>query len=246
MNLVKYSPRLKQIQTRHNRAHKLGIGFIRQIPSFLSIPYCIISLIFNYWITIVHFNVLQLNHTFYTNREPYPMNECGSESSTISTVVTISNFERKIGINIGSEYTYHLYPQTGQFIKEILSSKKKLLRFSDKGEIRTTLGNKWVCGESKSIQLTFHLYKASACKNKACYAKNDHKSYLQVKIGAGDLFEGSIYTQLSKDIFEINNSLSVYSWDGQIKREGWIIGKSCAYCSVSPEQSTQIIVFDDD
>lgn len=228
MNLIKFSPKWKDLEQKDPDAVKLIIRYIKRARKNHT-PYVVFRIIMIYWNETKLLIISKLDKRYhpwiFRSRILNSEFDQGIELSEICSIHNIKNVRYKIILMIQNVLYVHIYPlmgkyQTGDSNKTEISSRK---------QIYTKFNSKWKLKETKDLQLGVNIYKSIACLNSKC-KKQKAGSYIKLRLRGNDLFEGEIKLKISESLFNNASCLSLLTWNNEVKQEGYTVCKECTEC----------------
>ena len=229
MNLIKYSPKWKELEQKDPDGVKLIVGYIKTARKGYT-PYVIAKIVMCYWNEIKILKVLRVSKRYHPwiFRSRIMMSELdkGTELSEIFIAYTVKNIGYKIILMIPNILYIHIYPLIGQYQTEN-SNKTEI---ASRKEIYTKFNSKWKLKETKDLQLNVNIYKSGACFNSKC-EKKQAGSHIKLSLRGNELFEGEIKIHVTESLFNnVDISLSLLTWSERVKKQGYTVCKECTQC----------------
>lgn len=234
MDLIKYSPKWKELERIDPDAVKMMIGYIKKVRKGNHTPYVLLKIIMKYWGTAKSLKLMLLSKRYhpwiFKSRLLQSELDASTELSEISTTHRIKKIQYKIILSITNVLNIHIYPFSGTYA----TSKSTDTKTASRQPIFTQFNSKWALNsnETKDLRLNVIIYKSTACLNSKC-SKKEAGSYIQLRLRGSDLIEGEIQINVSDLLFQsvVGLSLNLITWDQEIEKEGYTVCKECSECS---------------
>lgn len=241
MNLIKFSPKWKELEQRDPDSVKLIIGYIKNVRKEYT-PYVIVRIIMCYWNETKILKILSLDKRYhpwiFRSRLMNSELNRSTELSEICVTHGIKNVAYKVILIIGNQLYIHIYPTIGKFEITNLNDTK----IKSRKQIYTKFKSPWTLKESNDLELKVNIYKSGACYNLKC-AKKQIGSYMQIYLRGKNIFQGEIKTEIPDSLFN-NTNVILVTWSQEVKKQGYTVCKECSSCyGMAKEQNNNGWIF---